>query len=447
MKRIIKSITVLLLSAVLLFSALPFISFAAPENRINLSFSETEDGKTVISVILPPSDKLTAVDFSLVISSDTAVIEALSTENTDIKNMIYDFDCLPEDSTENEVFTYTATKKSDRISFSGFFLYSFTTEEDLHLCNIIIQSDREFTENDVFRFSYTLTCEESKETESHAYSLLNKDLSEKKEKRSYPSGDANLDGIVDSSDARLILRASVGLETLCLEESPYADSDCDGKITATDARFSLRFSVGLEEAVLHSFDISLEEGKNCEDGGNYTFTCSITGRSFTMEIANGGHICHDTDCINTGNCEICNEAILPATGHKFDKNGICTECKADKALLDEATEMLIPLLEEIHISDSLADEALHKNMRTDFIFHTQEATKSIRKAAVICQGITGMNKVEEHLMTAYNIRFQAFASVMDENGEILSNASNCNVILTAVKQSNQHIDYASYLYV
>lgn len=53
-------------------------------------------------------------------------------------------------------------------------------------------------------------------------------------------GDVDGDGKVTASDARLILRASVGLETLDLER---ADVDGDGKITSADAREALRTAV------------------------------------------------------------------------------------------------------------------------------------------------------------------------------------------------------------
>lgn len=53
-------------------------------------------------------------------------------------------------------------------------------------------------------------------------------------------GDVDGDGKVTASDARLILRDSVGLENLDLER---ADVDGDGKITSTDAREALRTAV------------------------------------------------------------------------------------------------------------------------------------------------------------------------------------------------------------
>lgn len=55
-------------------------------------------------------------------------------------------------------------------------------------------------------------------------------------------GDVNYDGKITADDARLVLRAAVGLEELAKYS---ADVDGDGKITANDARMILRNSVGL----------------------------------------------------------------------------------------------------------------------------------------------------------------------------------------------------------
>lgn len=61
-------------------------------------------------------------------------------------------------------------------------------------------------------------------------------------------GDANGDGTVDAEDSRLVLRVSVGLDSLGDDPSFLsADIDRDGKITAADARAILRVSVGMEQ--------------------------------------------------------------------------------------------------------------------------------------------------------------------------------------------------------
>lgn len=62
------------------------------------------------------------------------------------------------------------------------------------------------------------------------------------------SGDVNGDGRVTAADARLTLRASVGLESLGNDTSEMKAADVNGKgITAADARLILRASVGLED--------------------------------------------------------------------------------------------------------------------------------------------------------------------------------------------------------
>ena len=60
-------------------------------------------------------------------------------------------------------------------------------------------------------------------------------------------GDLDGDGEITAADARLTLRAAVGLEELPPEQKKAADVDGDGEITAADARLILRASVGLED--------------------------------------------------------------------------------------------------------------------------------------------------------------------------------------------------------
>lgn len=59
-------------------------------------------------------------------------------------------------------------------------------------------------------------------------------------------GDMDGSGDITSADARIILRASVNLETLSAELKKLADVDGNGKIDASDARIILRMSVGLK---------------------------------------------------------------------------------------------------------------------------------------------------------------------------------------------------------
>lgn len=56
-------------------------------------------------------------------------------------------------------------------------------------------------------------------------------------------GDVNGDGRVTAADARLVLRAAVGLDA---SDPARMDMNADGKVSAADARLVLRLSVGLE---------------------------------------------------------------------------------------------------------------------------------------------------------------------------------------------------------
>ncbi len=60
-------------------------------------------------------------------------------------------------------------------------------------------------------------------------------------------GDIDADGVISAADARLALRAAVGLESFDEAKKKTSDADCDGSITASDARMILRASVGLED--------------------------------------------------------------------------------------------------------------------------------------------------------------------------------------------------------
>ena len=58
--------------------------------------------------------------------------------------------------------------------------------------------------------------------------------------------DISCDGSLSAEDARIALRASVGLESINDAQCLAGDTDGDGKLTAGDARILLRLSVGLE---------------------------------------------------------------------------------------------------------------------------------------------------------------------------------------------------------
>lgn len=77
----------------------------------------------------------------------------------------------------------------------------------------------------------------------------------------YYYGDVNKSGMVDSADARSVLRDAVGIELLennsnTPTAAQLADIDKDGKITPADARTTLRIAVGLD--VQKEFPVSVD---------------------------------------------------------------------------------------------------------------------------------------------------------------------------------------------
>ncbi|MCR5042157.1 MAG: dockerin type I repeat-containing protein, partial [Clostridia bacterium] len=59
-------------------------------------------------------------------------------------------------------------------------------------------------------------------------------------------GDVDQSGVVDTADARAVLRAAIAYSPLTAECVTRADLDEDGSVTASDARITLRISIGLD---------------------------------------------------------------------------------------------------------------------------------------------------------------------------------------------------------
>ena len=81
------------------------------------------------------------------------------------------------------------------------------------------------------------------------------------------SGDIDGDGDINSSDARLVLRYSVGLEKLNEEQIENADVNKDGAVNSADARMVLRGSVGLENTAAFGLN-----GSQIFNSGHYTMS-------------------------------------------------------------------------------------------------------------------------------------------------------------------------------
>ncbi len=127
-------------------------------------------------------------------------------------------------------------------------------------------------------------------------------------------GDVDGDGYIKAADARLALRASVGLEVFTAEQTAAADVDFDGVIKAADARMILRASVGLENLHTHSYKDAVTKQATCTEKGVRTFTCEC-GDTYTEEIEATGHT------------EVTDKAVAPTCTVKGKTEGShCSVC-------------------------------------------------------------------------------------------------------------------------
>lgn len=173
-------------------------------------------------------------------------------------------------------------------------------------------------------------------------------------KVSYLAGDINADGKTSASDARAILRYSVGINEIESSNIPAADVSLDGKITANDARLSLRMSVGLETAFSTDLTVTVEKEPTCSEEGKLVF--GTDEKEFSLKLVKKPHSfsvkeSKKATCTKTGFlheiCDICkteNKEIIPQLKHNFKtvksvkatctKDGlehtVCSLCKLEK---------------------------------------------------------------------------------------------------------------------
>ena len=84
---------------------------------------------------------------------------------------------------------------------------------------------------------------------------------------SFTAGDINCDGAVTSSDARLILRISVGLEKTGQYDIKLGDINGDGIIGADDARSALQLATGISDEASAASNIENESITGYTDKG------------------------------------------------------------------------------------------------------------------------------------------------------------------------------------
>ncbi len=123
-------------------------------------------------------------------------------------------------------------------------------------------------------------------------------------------GDADLSGSVEPADARLILRASLSLQSLPVEALPYADLNGDGDIAPGDARLALRVSLLLQDADRHEISAAFTETPTCTAAGSLAWTCVYCGASGTIAAPQNAHEWVDATPQKAKYCGVCN-LIVP----------------------------------------------------------------------------------------------------------------------------------------
>lgn len=447
-----KKILSVLLASVLLLSFV-FTGNAVSTDKAMLSFENNENDINV-SVVIPSPEKLSAIDFSISLVSDSASIADISFTGTDIEDSALHSSEISDELTDEKTFIYHHSMSDKKLAFSGYFIDSFSKTTDFLLCRITLEKTDNGNNIHCIDFSYTLELDNTSISDSVSYEI---DFTEAENNtvnskpatssvQSYLTGDVNFDGKLSADDARSVLRAAVGLQSLPVNAMAYANVDYDNAITSSDARSVLRLSVGLETPVRHQFDVAIDKNSLCGNGGRYTFYCELTTITYTIELQSSEHIFNEASCINAKKCIICGYKEAEATGHKFNENGICTVCNIQKDGLADIENELVQLLDEISAYDAIADAELNKNNNTGFVTYTAKSALLIKEAAQLCEDTAGLESTYSNLMTAYNIRFNAFLACMDKNGQMLTDKDACNTILLSVLFSRFYLSYASEIY-
>lgn len=176
-------------------------------------------------------------------------------------------------------------------------------------------------------------------------------------------GDVNGDGKVDVSDARLVLRFAVNLQTPENDEvKTAADVDGSGSITVADARLVLRAAVGLQTLeCLHTFEwrqVDAVAGYSAWSNGTHIKTCTkcgattgvavdcTLGTEFTYVDRNGNDTDQGPTCTKSANyyqtCSVCGgkkEGTFKQLPHKYNKGNTELVKVTKEATCTEAGEL------------------------------------------------------------------------------------------------------------
>lgn len=427
-----------LLACTVLLLSFSFISNAAEHPELKVKLSSTEDNYVISVYITKPEDVL-SVDLTLLFN-EALKFNKISFEGTDTDRISFDSSSFSasdsEDKTRFELF-YTKDKGVFRLT--GYFLEPFSSENDFYLCDILISKNENTDTAEIAELNFTISTKRAAVRDHISFSLQqNEDIISGSIEESSQLGDANGDGTVSAEDARLILRHSVGLDRLPLKYFPYADFDRNGDISSADARLALRTAVSLEKPVFNRFEYSLQSGDGCENGGTYRFCCTLTNTVFTAEYDSTEHIYSDGDCYLPSVCIICSKENAKKQGHDFENSDICKNCSISKSSKELFEESITGYLNAAKHHDDLAKADIERNNISAFIKDMKTSTENLKSALNCCKETIGTRNIREKLEKAYQIRYQAFISCTNSNGQLPCTKETLKILSDALSVSEYY---------
>lgn len=288
-------------------------------------------------------------------------------------------------------------------------------------------------------------------------------------------GDVDGDGDVKAADARLALRASVGLETLSAEQVKLADVDCSGDIKSADARSILRAAVGLEELTrTHKFsEWKVTKKATCTSDGLQTRTCPCGEKETKTIPATGEHsfgkwtVTKKATCTKNGlKTRVCacgekETATVPA-GHSYtiknatvSQSKVCTRCKkvAEKSFNEYANSIKAEPHIISHLSISENSSNVTKNtveidraqlflLLTMSGYSVKEANKEID--AMENEFKNGMNYSETEYTTFYKNRTVTDNNYPIQGSSLVSELEDSDVVSYTVEKVKA-VDFREFL--
>ncbi len=439
-KRIFK-LVVLPIAVVTFILFLSIMAFADEVPSLTVKNPSLSDEKYSIEIYADNSKGLTELDITISFDGNILETDGVSTKNTDIADFTEDIEQIEsEKAKENVYFIYDSTVSEDRIRISGYFLEPLELTDSVHLFNLTFSLKSALPDNCFININSDITTHTTTGTQNIKLFLNDNTVKYVSNKAPRAIGDIDGNGMVTAQDARTVLRCSVGLESFGVTEFPYADSDYDSKITSSDARYVLRTAVGLEDTVYHCFEIKKSDGKSCEEGGIFTYTCSLSQKSFSIEFNSGNHSYNKEDCINGNICLICRQVSdIPATGHNYNESGLCKICCAQESAFNATAEKLYAILEESAYYDDIATKALASGDTSKFFNYTLAATSLLKEAFELCENVSGFEFSANHIKSAYSVRIKTIFECTDVNGFIEASIKNTETVSDAVRISHTYL--------